>query len=493
MTFPGIILAVSLLFSSPEAAKDVDIPHPGPHPRILLREKGEEGIRNAIGSRKVFAQADSVIVHYCDSILGEPPLERVMTGRRMLSVSREALRRIFYLSYSFRVHEDRRYLERAIEEMLKVSGFSSWNPSHFLDTGEMTMALAIGYDWLFYEMTPSQRETVSKAMLEKGFLPSKDEEGCAWFYSSPLNWNQVCNAGLTYGAIALWDDYPAESERIVRRCLESNPLSMKSYSPEGGYEEGYGYWGYGSTFEIMLISALESAFGSDLGLVDSEGGFLRSGRFIQMMTTPSGGCFNYGDCSPEASVQYALGWMAKRIHDPSLLYNELRIVERKGFDSIIEPRLFPLFLIYGSALDLNAVTPPEGNFYQCSGGAPLFIYREGWEDEGDAYLGIKAGMASSSHGHVDVSSFIFEEEGVRWAADIGGEDYQRIEGSGVDLWDNKQYSPRWRIFRLGPICHNILTVNGQIPDVDVSLDFSRSWKCPVKKGCRNIHFPSVYE
>ena len=44
---------------------------------------------------------------------------------------------------------EKKYLNRAVKEMLAVSAFSDWNPSHFLDVAEMTMAVSIGYDWLY--------------------------------------------------------------------------------------------------------------------------------------------------------------------------------------------------------------------------------------------------------------------------------------------------------------------------------------------------------
>jgi hypothetical protein len=37
--------------------------------------------------------------------------------------------------------------------MLAAAAFSDWNPSHFLDVAEMTAALAIGYDWLYEEVS----------------------------------------------------------------------------------------------------------------------------------------------------------------------------------------------------------------------------------------------------------------------------------------------------------------------------------------------------
>lgn len=53
--------------------------------------------------------------------------------------------------------------------------------------------------------------------------------------------------------------------------METNPKAMVGYGPDGGYPEGFGYWGYGTSFQVMLIAALESAFGTDNGLSQTPG------------------------------------------------------------------------------------------------------------------------------------------------------------------------------------------------------------------------------
>ena len=51
-------------------------------------------------------------------------------------VSRQTLERISTLAIVDRITGESRYGARAIEEMLSVSAFSDWNPSHFLDSAE---------------------------------------------------------------------------------------------------------------------------------------------------------------------------------------------------------------------------------------------------------------------------------------------------------------------------------------------------------------------
>ena len=453
---------------------------PVPHPRLLML-KGEEP---QVSPESMFAKADSVIVAFSDAVLSEPTVTRVMVGRRLLHTSREALKRIFWLGYTYRVHGGDAYARRAIDEMLAVSAFSDWNPSHFLDVGEMTMAVAIGYDWLYDEMTADERAAVARAIIDKGLKPAQNEAD-AWFYRSEINWNSVCNAGMVYGALAVWEEDPDFCRSMLEKSIDSNQLAYKAYAG-GGYPEGYNYWGYGTSFQIMLEAAMESAFAPEneisprasLGRDDSsyDGDFLASSDFIRFTSTPAGNCYSFSDSYRKASGQYMQAWMLTRVGDPTLLYPEMRIMEDTGYKRLCEERLFPMLLISQAHAPAFTITPPEGHYYQCGGTTPVFVYRSGWTSREDNYLGVKGGFPMSSHSHIDQGSFYFESDGVAWATDLGMQDYNSLESAGVDLWDMMQDSERWSVFRIGPFSHNILTVNGEVPKVNRTVPFRRTLK-----------------
>ena len=450
---------------------------PGPHPRLLMRA-GEEV---PVPPESEFAKADSVIRAFSDETLTQPPVTRKMIGRRLLQTSREALKRIFWLGYTYRVHGGEAYARRAIDEMLAVSAFNDWNPSHFLDVGEMTMAVAIGYDWLYGQMTPAERKTVARAIIDMGLKPAENEAD-AWFYRSEINWNSVCNAGMVYGALAVWEEDPDYCRSMLEKSLESNQLAYKAYEG-GGYPEGYNYWGYGTSFQIMLEAAVESAFRwpaptghDDAAVMPGLTGhltddFLASSEFIRFTSTPAGNCYSFSDSYRKANGQYMQAWMLSRTGDPSLLYPEMRIMEDTGYKRLCEQRLFPMFLISLNRAPGFEIDPPEGHYYQCGGTTPIFVYRSGWTSRDDGYLGVKGGVTMSSHSHCDQGSFYFESDGVTWATDLGMQDYNSLESAGVDLWDMLQDSERWSVFRIGPFSHNILTVNGKVPKVNHGVNF----------------------
>lgn len=141
------------------------------HPRILLARDEEKTIHSAIAANPIWNKMHQTILKASDDIIDLPPVERIQIGRRLLDKSREALRRIFQLSYAWRMTGDVKYFLRAEKEMLAISNFRDWNPSHFLDVAEMTMAMAIGYDWLYDKLSQESKQIIRDAILKKGLQP----------------------------------------------------------------------------------------------------------------------------------------------------------------------------------------------------------------------------------------------------------------------------------------------------------------------------------
>lgn len=430
------------------------------HPRLLVKQGEERKIKSGLQHNPDIRRLHQYLLQQCDGFITEPVLTYKKEGKRLLAVSREALQRIFYLSYAYRMTGKEKYRVRAEQEMIAVCSFADWNPSHFLDTGEMTMAVSIGYDWLFDTLSPETRKLVKEAILNKGFAPSQDERYNGFLHTSN-NWNQVCNAGLVYGALAILEDHPEEARRIIERALSTVRLTLKGYAPDGAYPEGYNYWGYGTTFQVLMNAALESALGSDGGLSAAEG-FLASARFMQFMTGTTGKCFNFSDSREAVFALPAMYWFAGKLHDPSLLWNEKDILSRAKLSfSAEESRFLPLIPIYGSQYKMKELVPPATKLWVGKGQTPVVLIRTGWQEGEGFYLGIKGGTASTSHAHMDAGSFVFDALGVRWVQDLGMQEYYSLEKEHVDLWNSSQEGQRWKVFRYNNLAHSTLTVNGK--------------------------------
>ncbi|MGQ9620863.1 MAG: heparinase II/III domain-containing protein, partial [Bacteroidales bacterium] len=464
-------IAFFMILSVTSCAKDNNIPvgQVPDHPRILLL-KGEESIvRKNIDSDIRWKVISDMIINECNVILGKPPVERVLIGRRLLDKSREALKRIFYLSYAYRMTGNKVFLDRAEKEMLAVSAFTDWNPSHFLDVAEMTMAVAIGYDWLCNNLSENSRSIISDAIINKGLKPSFDSKYNSWLKATH-NWNQVCNAGMTYGALAIWEYDSTLASSVINRACSSITLPMEDYKPDGAYPEGYGYWGYGTSFNVMFISAYEKAFGKKFETPATDS-FLKTAYYILNMTGPTGQCFNYSDNGSGAGLHPAMFWLTSRLGDYSALYEEMKFM---GKMKSAGDRLMPAILIWSAGMNLSSVTPPAKLMWTGAGKNPVALMRTSWNDPYAIYLGLKAGSPKVNHGHMDVGSFVMESDGERWAMDFGAQNYNSLEQKGVDLWNMSQTSQRWEVFRYNNFVHNTLTVNGQLQRVDGKATFISS-------------------
>ena len=429
------------------------------HPRLMLLKGEETQIKELIASDAMWKKMHDVIIGECNVIITKPELERVMTGRRLLGTSRELLRRIFFLSYGYRMTANKRYLEKAEKEMLAVSRFTDWNPSHFLDVAEMTMGVAIGYDWLFNELSENTRKTIKQAIVQKGLNPSKESK-YNWWLKTENNWNQVCNAGMTFGALAVQEDYPSLANEIIERAFASIPLSMEVYKPEGVYPEGYGYWGYGTTFNILFICAVEKALGTDRGLSRSPG-FLQTSDFLKHMIAPSGKNFNWSDNGLGASLSPAMFWLAQKSDKPSVLWSEKTFLKTDNFSKFKSIRELPAIMIWGKNIPLDKITEPKEKFWIGQGSNPVAMMRTSWTDPNAIYLGFKSGSPSVNHGHMDVGSFIMEADGVRWSSDPGMQNYESLESKGMSIFGRTQDAQRWTIYRMNNHSHNVITIDNQ--------------------------------
>jgi len=433
------------------------IPAEGRQPVLLFDRKAEAGIKERIKQDAAFRGVHELILQTANQILSEAPVFFELKGKRLLDKATKARKRIFYLSYAWRMTGKAEYAGRARKEMLALAGFKDWNPSHFLDVAEITMALAIGYDWIYPSLDAETRSLIEKAIIEKGLSVSFESEN-SWWADKDSNWNSVCNGGLVFGALVTRHVNRELSNRVIRRAQASAKLVLSAYAPDGAYPEGYTYWSYGTTFLVMLLEGLGTAQGKPFDLTPYPG-FLKTASYLQHMVGPTGMNFNYSDGVPKSAINPAMFWFASRLKKPGLLKSEHAfMVSLKNMTWIAE---LPLVLVWGHALDLKGMERPTDLNYVGHGKNPVAMFRTDWTDHA-FYIALKAGSPSVSHGHMDAGSFVLEAAGERWAVDAGKQDYNGLESAGMDIWSFKQNSDRWKVFRNNNFSHNTLTLDGQL-------------------------------
>lgn len=427
------------------------------HPRLVFTPETLAELKENIKTDPVLQNMYAAVRLNANSILEKPLLKRKMVGRRLLGTSREMLYRVNMLGVVYLLEEDPATLARLNEELIAVCRFSDWNPQHFLDVAEMSLAVALALDWCDGTLPESTVKLAKTALLDKGL--DADGKGRARIVGGVNNWNQVCNGGMIAAAIALAEDEPGLAANTIQRALDKMPNALAQYAPDGVYPEGSTYWGYGTGYSVMTVAMLESAFGSDFG-IPAVPGFMESAVFRALCNAPSGMYYNFSDCGDRRSSNgdVMLAWFASKTGNETFFETE-RFLRPAG-------KMSKLYRHAGSALawmsqyrKKDGVSLPSA--WKGDGHNPIVIFTGGESAPHGYYFGGKGGKATISHGNMDAGSFVFELNGVRWVLDTGNQRYHDLEKTGFNLWGKGQESERWTLLTKNNFGHSTLTVNHQ--------------------------------
>jgi hypothetical protein len=427
-------------------------------PRLVLNSSIEKNLKSKLKSDPIVKNIYEAIKLNAIAIQTEPFLERIQTGRRLLSISRKMLYRINMLGMVYRIDKDPAILKRIDGEVKAVSNFTDWNPSHFLDVAEMSMAVAFALDWTAGALPASTIELAKNALIEKGLKPSWPESGKnpGWAYGHN-NWNQVCNGGMIAASIAIAEKDPALAAKTIKRALDGMVSALAQYSPDGVYPEGSTYWGYGTSFSVVTAAFLESAFGTDFGIADYPA-FKESAKFRYLMNTPSGWYYNFADCGDKRGKNgdFTLAWFATKTGNKEFFEKERFLIPAKEMGEL--RRLDGAALVWISQYkEGDGEAMPTS--WKGDGSNPLVVFKGEENDSRNYYFGGKGGRATTSHGNMDAGSFIFELNDVRWVIDAGNQSYHPLEKTGFQLWGSCQECQRWTLLTKNNYGHSTITVN----------------------------------
>lgn len=429
-------------------------------PRLVLNAKIEKNLKKKLKTDPVVQNMYKAIQLNAAEVQQKPLLERVKIGRRLLRTSREMLWRVNMLGMVYRMEKDPKILDRINEEVIAVCNFSDWNPSHFLDVAEMSMAVAFALDWTAGDLPQSTIDLARTALIEKGIKPSWPASGKnpGWSYGTN-NWNQVCNGGMIAASIAIAEVDPELAAKTIHRALDGIPHALVEYGPDGVYPEGSTYWAYGTSFSVVTAAMLESAFGHDFGHLEYPA-FKESAIFRSLSNAPSGWYYNFADCGDRRSENgdIILAWFATKTGNKTFYEKErfLRPAEDMGMLSRVAGAGLVWLSQYEEKEEVKVPTEWKGE-----GANPVVFFTGGENDPHNYYFGGKGGRGMVNHGNMDGGSFVFELNGVRWVIDPGNQSYHALEQTGFDLWGRCQDCERWTLLTKSNFGHSTISVNDE--------------------------------
>jgi autotransporter-associated beta strand protein len=377
----------------------------------------------------------------------------------ILAQSRSVVDRMYKLGLAWQLTGDAQYAERAWTELNTVADntlFPNWNPTHFLDTAEMTHACAIGYDWFYHYWDATRRTTIRTAIINKGLTPglSQFTSNAGWSQSDGNNWNQVCTGGLSMGALVVGTESEALVENILNRSINSTRPCWKHFTTDNGaWYEGPGYWGYTTEYGMRMLAGLEWVLGSDFGISNTQNVSESGYGPINSLGT-SNVIFNYADAGAGGGTRGPqFQWMARRYGIAA--YDGW---ENTGSGSALSALWWNdhasiTVANNGSAADM-AFHGEEGTAFEAQ---EMVTMRGKWNDSRATFVGTKGGQMGADHGNLDAGTFVLDALGKRWFHDLGGDNYALTNyfngtpnASGVDRWD---------YYRMRPEGQNTLAIN----------------------------------
>ncbi|CAG7636383.1 heparinase II/III family protein [Paenibacillus allorhizosphaerae] len=428
------------------------------HPRLFATADTFAKLKEGVKSDPLLKKWYGDLRKTADKTLTKPVgAYETPDGRRMLS-ARDARPIIEQNAMMYRLSGEEKYAKRAVQEMLAMASFPDWNDKkEFLNTAEITAGMGIGYDWLYEVLTQEQKDTVRKAMVEKGLQKAVDAHNNKVWWSvrtDPVNnWSAVCNGGIIVGALAIGDEDAVRAlagDIIVRSMKSVQNIILSHWGPDGGWSEGPGYWRYMMEYTVSYMAALQTAVGTTYGHVQTPA-LAKTAYFPVYITGPQG-TYNFADNDSGKMKIPELFWLAKAINDPKLAGQRLAMME----DAKQAGGVYDL-LWYDPKFRESDMTLPTDVYYR---EAELVTLRSKWYDPAGVFAGFKAGTSVASHSHSDIGSFVFQAGGEQWAIDVGKDDYNL---KGYSNYDKERYT----YYRLKPEGHNTLVIN---PDAQFEQD-----------------------
>ena len=460
----------------------------GTHPRVMISKSDVNALKTELKDtsspktwwyKKLRSRGDQL----CDQLKGASAesylfsytkcYESRMPGIDNSGCAADQFRdRMLILGMMYQLTGDVKYAEAAdvmLQRVTSEKDFPDINPWHDLDFGFFCQGLAIAYDWMYSAWTDEQKTKLEKAIVRDCFRPANDSftdntidksqtsaNGVVRGVFTDHNHNPIVNSGIVMTALALMDKYPETGSSLCHDafiCLESD---LNRYAPYGFSTEGMEYNLLTVDNLAMLFSSLDASIGNLYGL-DSNPGF-KNGKIMNTLNRMESdvGDFSFSDTYDSL------------LTDPGELYL-YKHYGMHGFRTAVFERLKSKSPNdYTRNVQILCWYEPESSNQKISldkdlvtGGDSAFAtFRSGF-GEGQSFAGLKAGKTIRDFFvHMDQGSFVYNALGVRWAVDLGKDNYNISGYMKPKESDNR----RFKIFRLRPDGHNTLLINPNTTD-----------------------------
>lgn len=264
----------------------------GVHPRVYMTQSDIDVLKEkAITQPELWKKAILTVRALTDEPAPAPAQERRVQNVVGIGIAEAA--------FVYKITGEKKFLDAAKKYMDAAVSYEVWGytynkPNIDLAAGHLLYGMGWGYDLLYNDLTPAERDKyrgklIKQARLLYDYL--KPKSGKSYSYSQ--NHTFIPTTGLAVTAYALMGetdeakDWAAASRAIYDRVLAT-------YSDDGYYYEGMEYWIFSTPWLAHYLDAHAHSTGEDL--YQTTPGLRNTHKYLAHSTLPGGEfTFDYGD------------------------------------------------------------------------------------------------------------------------------------------------------------------------------------------------------
>ena len=418
----------------------------GVHPRVFLTQAEIDRLKEKTKSQKDFWKT---AVSSVRALSVEPPKAPAEERRAQNEVGIG----IAAAAFIYKMTGDHKYLDAAKKYMdaavsYNVWGYSYNKPDVDLAAGHLLYGMGWGYDLLYNDLTPTEREKYRNKLIRQARLMYeffKPKTGKSYAYSQ--NHTFIPITGLAITAYALMGETPEANDwAALSRAIYDRVLA--TYSEDGYYYEGMEYWIFSTPWLVHFMDAQLHSTGEDLYKATS--GLKLTHLYVAHATLPGGEFnFDFGDIYAGPVTRSRKGddyereringhfrtnyniiyHLADRYNDP----DAQGVADWLRSKGQVNAEEFWTFIWYNSAIKPTPIErQPKWHYFPDH---DVVYWRSSWGDDATAFA-FKAGppeghsstqkldkfpdwRLSSGHAHPDAGSFIIWSHGRYLTGDSG--------------------------------------------------------------------------
>ena len=377
------------------------------------------------------------------------------------------------MAYAYVLTHDVKYLQLCYEVAVILGEWTHWGPGHFLNCADSSNDFAVYFDWTYNgyvelaetgALRPNGEaydvavlaEILARQGVHEGYYSTINKTsdhlspvvgtGGGHYTERDNNWAAVCTGGMAVASLAILGDVDEQYVYEATYILSSNfktliARGLDCYAPDGSYNEGPGYWNYGTNTFFRMCAALDSAAGTNYGLMDCWG--IDTTCYYACYTEDNDAkYFPFHDGSVGSQDTSYFFYVADYFNDATLY--DVRLGQING--NVKWANLIDM-IYYPRNMEIEA---EEVSLDYYSDTIDLFSTRSSWE-RGALFASMIGGNNNVTHGQIDAGDFVYHNGGVIWIYDLGTENYNC-----AGFWPN---ATRYRYYVMKPEGNNTVAIS----------------------------------